>query len=290
MTVTLTAIKGGIKMAKGVSLHIGLNRVDPNHYDGWEGALVACEADALDMETIAAKEEFSERIMLLTPEATFNRVTEELVRVGKSLDRGDLFMLTYSGHGGQIPDLNRDENDLADETWCLFDKQLVDDHLYQLLAEFKEGVRIIMLSDSCHSGTMARAAFRGEPAAPQSGGSPRAMPPDVAQRVFRKNRDAYTSMNIGRDFENTIGAVKASVILISGCQDNQLSSDGTFNGLFTGTLRQVWQAGRFQGSYRSLHRQVLMLMPAFQSPNFFTVGKPDIKFELQRPFTIHCET
>jgi hypothetical protein len=274
-------------MTRGVSLHIGLNSVDPNHYDGWEGALLACEADAQDMELIAAKEGFAERTVLLTEDANFSRVIKELERIGGSLESGDLFMLTYSGHGGQVPDLNRDENDLADETWCLYDRQLVDDHIYKMLGGFRDGVRIIILSDSCHSGTVARAALRSsaQVALPGSG-RPRAMPPDVAYRVYRKNRAAYESTAIDVKFENTVGAVKASVILIAGCQDNQLSSDGTFNGLFTGTLLQVWQAGRFQGTYRSLHQQVLRLMPQEQSPSFFTVGAPNPDFEQQRPFTI----
>lgn len=274
-------------MARGVSLHIGLNSVDPNHYDGWEGVLLACEADAQDMELIAVKEGFAERTVLLTRDANFSRVIKELERIGGSLESGDLFMLTYSGHGGQVPDLNRDENDLADETWCLYDRQLVDDHIYKMLGGFRDGVRIIILSDSCHSGTVARAALRSpaQVASPGSG-RPRAMPPDVARRVYCKNREAYESTAIDEKFENTVGAVKASVILISGCQDNQLSSDGTFNGLFTGTLLQVWQAGRFQGTYRSLHQQVLRLMPQEQSPNFFTVGAPNPDFEQQRPFTI----
>jgi len=41
--------------------------------------------------------------------------------------------------------------------------------------------------------------------------------------------------------------IKASVLLISGCQDNQLSQDGAFNGLFTGTLKKVWNGGIFKG-------------------------------------------
>jgi hypothetical protein len=273
-------------MAKGISLHIGLNSVDPNHYDGWEGTLLACEADAQDMEMIAEKEGFAERIVFLTKEASFNRVVKELERIGGSIEAGDLFMLTYSGHGGQVQDLNRDENDLADETWCLYDRQLVDDHIYKLLGGFREGVRIIMLSDSCHSGSVARAALRGETPGVVRGGGYRAMPPNVAYRVYRKNQALYDATAITENFETTVGAVKASVILISGCQDNQLSSDGTFNGLFTGTLLQVWQGGRFQGSYRSLHRQVLRLMPRDQSPEFFTVGAHNPAFAQQRPFTI----
>jgi hypothetical protein len=40
-------------MAKGLSLHIGLNRIDPNHYAGWSGTLNACENDARAMQDIA---------------------------------------------------------------------------------------------------------------------------------------------------------------------------------------------------------------------------------------------
>ena len=36
-------------MAKGMSLSIGLNAVDPKHYGGWAGELNACEADAAEM-------------------------------------------------------------------------------------------------------------------------------------------------------------------------------------------------------------------------------------------------
>ena len=39
--------------AKGLSLHLGLNGVDPAHYGGWDGALSACEFDAKDMNTLA---------------------------------------------------------------------------------------------------------------------------------------------------------------------------------------------------------------------------------------------
>ena len=37
-------------MSKGISLHVGLNSVDPKCYDGWNGQLAACEFDAKDMQ------------------------------------------------------------------------------------------------------------------------------------------------------------------------------------------------------------------------------------------------
>ena len=69
----------------------------------------------------------------------------------KSLRAGDLFFLTFSGHGGQVPDVTGDEADKQDETWCLYDGQLIDDELYFELSRFAAGVRILVLSDSCHS-------------------------------------------------------------------------------------------------------------------------------------------
>ena len=51
-------------MTKGLSIHIGLNSVDPNHYkdqngNPWPGHLVACESDARAMQAIADKQGFA---------------------------------------------------------------------------------------------------------------------------------------------------------------------------------------------------------------------------------------
>jgi hypothetical protein len=43
-------------MKKGISLHIGLNSVDPNHYSGWNGKLSAAENDANDILLIATSQ------------------------------------------------------------------------------------------------------------------------------------------------------------------------------------------------------------------------------------------
>ena len=37
------------RSARAMSLHIGLNAVDPKHYGGWSGPLAACEFDANDL-------------------------------------------------------------------------------------------------------------------------------------------------------------------------------------------------------------------------------------------------
>lgn len=144
-------------MAKGIALTIGLNSVDPKHYGGWSGKLNACEADAEDMADIAKDKGFQVKT-LLTKTATRGRLVKEVTAAAKALKSGDIFLLSYSGHGGQLPDLNSDEDDSEDETWCLFDGELIDDELYKLWTRFAAGVRILVFSDSCHSGTVTKLA------------------------------------------------------------------------------------------------------------------------------------
>jgi hypothetical protein len=38
----------------------------------------------------------------------------------------------------------------------LFDRQVIDDEIYRLLGRFAAGVRVVAVSDSCHSGTVTR--------------------------------------------------------------------------------------------------------------------------------------
>jgi Caspase domain len=144
-------------MAKGLSLHIGLNAVDPKKYSDRPGILTACEADAEDMQALAKKQGFT-TVVRLTKAATRNRVLADLKSAASKLKTGDIFLLSYSGHGGQVPNTGNDfEPDGSDETWCLYDGELIDDELFSALAVFAAGVRIFVLSDSCHSGTVLRA-------------------------------------------------------------------------------------------------------------------------------------
>lgn len=283
-------------MAKGMSLHIGVNSVDPGHYAGWSGELNACEADAEDMCAIAASQGYATKV-LLTSAAKRDAVTAEIRHAAEVLQPGDIFFLTYSGHGGQLPDLNGDEDDDLDETWCLHDGELIDDTLHTLFGRFREGVRILMTSDSCHSGTVGRdrlAAMQeayaslvrydpitGKPVSPRF----RGMPVEAMRRTYLANRKMYDAELTAADPEAQEKVV-ARVRLISGCQDDQLSSDGPFNGLFTSRLKRVWGGGKFEGDYAAFHEAICKKMPQVQQPKHFVYGGPNPEFDAQRPFQI----
>jgi metacaspase-1 len=284
-------------MPQGLSIHIGVNEVDPTHYKkpdgtGWTGELTACEVDARAMQAIAEDRGFT-TTLLLTKHATTTAVRDALVAAAKELKTGDMLLVTYSGHGGQVPDRNYEEGaDARDETWVLYDQELVDDELYALWSGFKRGVRILVLSDSCHSGTVVKEAYDALMDAPATrgffgDGTPRFrnLPPDVEEETYRQHKSLYDGIQQAHQSGDLV-KVGASIILISGCQDNQLSLDGEDNGYFTASLLTVWDEGRFRGGLRRFHREIAGLMPPWQSPNLFWVGKREPGFERKHPFTI----
>jgi metacaspase-1 len=282
-------------MARGISVHIGLNKVDPEHYDGWDGALTACENDANDMESLAQSRGF-ETSKLLTQQATADAITNAIESAAGELKSGDIFFVSYSGHGGQVEDKNSEEEDTSDETWLAYDRQIVDDELYALWTKFEDGVRIIVLSDSCHSGSVTRRigdresvpdpVETAEKAAQQSPRF-RALPRDKMIATYEQHQDLYDGIQKQvPSSETSESQVGAMVMLISGCQDDQLSRDGFTNGAFTGKLLEVWNDGAWRGSYPTFHEAIQSQMPEDQQPNYYTVGAPNPDFEQQDPFTV----
>lgn len=280
-------------MARGISVHIGLNKVDPAHYDGWDGTLTACEFDAEAMLEIAEKRGF-ETSILRTAEAGSEAVLGAVERAAGELEAGDLFLLTYAGHGGQVPDRNdEDEEDRSDETWVAYDRQIVDDELYASWAKFQPGVRILVVSDSCHSGTVTRAIEANVPdpvatrdAAATESPRFRAMPRDVMIGTYRANAALYDEIQQALPTSERAD-VGATVLLVSGCQDDQLSRDGFSNGLFTENLLAVWQSGAWTGGGHHEFREAIRArMPDDQQPNYTQVGTSNPEFERQTPFTI----
>jgi hypothetical protein len=261
-------------MAHGLSFHVGLNEVSPDHYrDGngnpWRGTLYACENDARAMAELAEAEGFGVHGPLLTADATADAVLAELDAAARTLTTGDIFFLTYSGHGGQVTNANPDddpEDDALDETWCLYDRQLVDDELFAAFSQFQAGVRIVVFSDSCHSGSVTR----GDPG---GGGDEHALvkqlPMDVAIATEEGHAALYATLQ--KDVPTKrLTTCAATVVLLSGCQDSQFSRDGRVNGVFTGALLAAWQQADARRSLPRLLKAVsAAIPPAYnQVPNY----------------------
>lgn len=254
-------------MGIGLSLHIGLSGVNSGVY-GSKMPLMGCVNDAISMAEIARQGGTTDPVILLNNECTYEKITTKIKRASGLLKAGDMFTLTYSGHGGQRRVVRSpNEPDGLNETWCLYDGPIVDDIIADWWKLFVKGVRILVISDSCHSGTVTD--FRG--------------PMSSFEILPLRLRGTTGSVMI-----KPTETIKASVLLLSGCQDDQVSIDGAPNSAFTRELLEVWNNGKFRGDYRDLHQQICQrLKNGFQHPNLYFTGSGDPEaFISQRPFKV----
>ena len=280
---------------RGLALTIGINSVDRTEYKGDFADLRCAEFDAVDMADLVRAAGFADVTTLLGQQATRQAVMDAIRKLAGAARAGDLAVITYAGHGSQLPDYSGDEDDGADETWCLFDDQLVDDEIYELLAAFAPGVRVLMLSDSCHSGTVFR-SVDGQTVPVSVAQSPeitRALPPLAAALTARAHADRFEQRQAElaargwamRGAERLL-PVAASVRLVSGCTDAQSSYDDVANGHFTAKLKQNWARGSFVGDYEAFVSAIRRSMRTDQTPEHRTLGAPSPVYDAQHPFEI----
>jgi hypothetical protein len=293
-------------MPTGEAIHIGLDRVDPSAYTGWSGALDACENDARAMADITHRLGYRSQL-LLTRQATATAVLGLISRAASSLRTGDICVITYAGHGGRFADLSGDEPDHKDETWLLYDREILDDEIHAALSGFAAGVRVVVVSDSCHSGSVVREryeqylrerAFREPylqvaPGLPSRSRAPsrsvepviREAPGDVQEKVLAEHRGRYRSARASTPPADNL-PLAASVILLAACQDNQVSLEFDGHGAFTAALLDQWDGSHFAEDYRALTTSIRRALPATQVPGLLAIGGHWPAFEQQRALTL----
>jgi len=299
-------------MPIGLSLHIGVNTVNQNHYLGLSD-LKAAVNDAKDYQRIA-KEVFGyqETTLLLDQAATTHNVKSQFSAAADKLHAGDIFFLSYSGHGGLVEDPNfRIKGDEPyDQTWCLYDRQLLDDEIFEAFKKFRDGVRILVISDSCHSGSVTRniAGQANDPVAilareentftqkmeqflRESGLRSKELPASTAQRINARHADLYGTLQEKFKRNEKTENIGASVRLFAACQDNQITFDGELNGRFTGVFKQIIYSGEWQ---RLSDAQALIdrlrSAYAFPTPNFYSYGAENLAFDYNFPLKIALDS
>jgi hypothetical protein len=202
-----------------------------NDYPGTGSDLLGCVNDANDWADELGKRDFDVRLML------DSEATGEAMRAGirDRLDAaatGDTVAITYSGHGTWVPDRNGDEPDRRDEALCPYDVgtrgPLLDDELFDIFMDRRRGVRVAFISDSCHSGSVARYA------PPTGSGSRRIR--FLAPEVFLSEREAAHARRLPRVYR---GRPRHAALLLSGCQDLEYSYDANFEGRPNGAFTYV---------------------------------------------------
>ena len=257
-------------MSKGYSIHIGVNEVSMPRFEGWKGSLYAAEADAIAMQELAKSLHYENDGVILTENATYDRVMQEIDFAQKYLESGDQLLFTFSGHGAQFRDLNGDEQDSEpiqyDEAIVLYDDVLVDDELYAHWRKFDPGVKIVMICDSCYSGTISQRRFvpwmklagdETESPSFEWPHHPKFLPRYIAELVFAKNYLHFEAIQKSFPKGDQVDVEGPSIISLSACRDNEIAEEGDLYGIFTGYLLDVW-ATRTRGmTYDELHSKIV---------------------------------
>jgi metacaspase-1 len=182
----------------------------------------------------------NEEIRVLTDErATKKNIIDRLEKMVGGAKAGDSLIFHFSGHGSQIRDRENDElKDHMDELICPYDMNwdngfITDDMLGKILAQLKKGVRMELLIDSCHSGTMTRDLI-----SPSNPGSPGI----IKSRFLRPPVDIECRKQGDEDELKPVKAFRTDTeiilnhILWAGCRDNQTSADAQIDGYYNGAF------------------------------------------------------
>jgi hypothetical protein len=185
------------QIKKRRALLVGIN------YYGTPYQLAGC---ITDVQSLNDKFGSSYDIEILTDltnkKPTRSVILSEFSALLESANSGDTVLFAFSGHGSCTTDLNHDEIDEKDEMIISCDLYgVIDDDFKTIIRQkLKTGATLVALFDSCHSGTMIDLKY---------------------------SYPSYTvSASSSLDTIDTAG----TVILISGCLDDQTSAEANIDG------------------------------------------------------------
>lgn len=281
-------------MKQGLSLHIGVNQPDIESAAGDWPDLRLCENDANDMAGLAQSRGFSPKC-IYTKDATVENILRGIRAIASVLKPEDIFLLTYSGHGTQLDDINGDEDDGKDESWVVRDGLILDDQLKEEWKRFANGVRIVVISASCHSGTITsiKIDLNDLPGTNAFGRNSVVTTASavisklVVRHTLRRGSSIRTGdIAKGDDLGCTVLSISASTD--DGVTTFDISPLSTArNGYFTGILLDIWKDGEFKGDYYDLFQSINIAMKdTGEQPFYRVIGAPNPSFENQSPFTI----
>ncbi len=249
-----------------------------NNYPGTDSDLAGCVNDADDWGAELSRRGFSiER--LIDRQATGKAMRSAIRSILAGAAAGDLVVVQYSGHGSFVPDEDGDEPDGTDECLCPYDIRskgpITDDELFDLYSARKTGVKLVMISDSCNSGTVAKfAPITTLPDAPGVKArhiTVRFLPPAAFLSIRQAAR-----FGIRRGNRRSSPPGRNAGLLIAACQDTEYSYDAFFqgrpNGAFTfvalQTLAKLPKSATYADWYAAI-RKVLPSQQYPQTPNLY---------------------
>lgn len=113
---------------------------------------VEAEEDARTFARIAETTGFCKPVLMLGEQATRAAVRARLDAFAAITEPGDLFLLSFSGHGGRTSLRVKGGGNEQVGLWLLYDGSLNDEQIKADLGRFRPGVRVLVVSDNCSGG------------------------------------------------------------------------------------------------------------------------------------------
>ena len=185
-------------------------------YVNTDKPLNGCEADVDQMKLLLERRydvPEANIVVLKSRHATKRNIVSALQQAATRVGAEDTYIFFFSGHGGRARDDNGDEPDGWDETLMPTDAarnprtQIRDDELGELLDRFRTS-RIVVILDSCHSGTATRSISKGSQVKCMWDSRP------SGAKAAAPAKTVFTALK----------ATQHREVLIAGCRANETSS------------------------------------------------------------------
>jgi hypothetical protein len=203
--------------ARRRALVIGLDNYSPDYP---VSPLFKCVADARGIRDTLLLGDPRRRwtngaVQMLTDQAASKtKVREMLTLLAHTATNGDLVLYSQSSHGGQSSG--------TDTYLCMYDASYTDAELAADLALFSNGVTIVVIADTCHSGGLFKNREAGWP---------------FARRVMEEYQALMTARYRARG-EAPPQNLGQNIGFMTACDYNEFSYEGESNGFYTGFLLQ----------------------------------------------------
>jgi hypothetical protein len=201
--------------------------------------------------------------LLTDSEATKANMVAGLKDLIAGSQTGDILVFTNSSHGTYVADASGDE-DKYDEAICPYDcadNLLVDDELRELFANVAKGVRLSVISDSCFSGTVTRAAVSEIIPGLKTPDDRRVRFLSPALRGDRVLQNPWRARPNGKERYPESGMKE---ILLSGSSDKEYSYDAQIDGVYHGAMTfyalKAIREAKYAISWQQLHTRLLYML------------------------------
>jgi len=217
-----------------------------NNYPGFTNDLKGCVNDANDWGALLEFAGFSVD-KVLDGQATKQTILQKLEALIVGAAPEDEIVFTYSGHGTSVADRSGDEIDGYDEAIVAYDSTILDDELREIIKKTQPGVHLVVIADSCFSGTVTRALMS-----------------DYARPRYLITEKIPQSATLKKKLLSDEAMVE---VLIAGCSDSEYSYDAQINGRWNGAMTAYATSVIRKGqTYNDFYQKLRKLLPSDDFP------------------------